>query len=165
MSVSGGATQMKEGLRARCVRSSWGPWCTQPRAEQASGRPTERPHGGCSSSQGAEGSAELCSVWRRRGCSPPANTWLSTFTLLQILPPSSFHLLRLCKCFTTLTQILPYIYKGSWPLAVVNHSPWSNLSFSPHSSFISLLLPVNGLPGLAEHWLYPAQLKRHSALV
>ena len=34
------------------------PGCAQPRAEQAEGRP----HGGCSSSQGAEGSAELCSV-------------------------------------------------------------------------------------------------------
>lgn len=91
----------------------------------------------------------FCSLMSRIcwGCSSPAKAWLSTFILLPILPPSSFLcLLRLCKCFTTLTQILPHIYKGLWPSAVVNHSLWSNLSFSACSSFITLPLPANDLP-------------------
>lgn len=76
-----------------------------------------------------------CSLLLRifQACSSPANTWLSTFIVVQNLPPPGLFLclLRPYKSFTTLTQFLPYIYKGLWPLTVVNHSPWSHLSLSP----------------------------------
>lgn len=83
-----------------------------------------------------------------QACSSPANTRQSTFILVQNLPPPVLFLClsRPCKSFTALTQFLPYIYKGLRPLAGGGHSPWSHLSLSPRSTFITLQLPVNDLP-------------------
>ena len=51
-----------EGSRGQdmtgCLTSSFSPWVCSVQSRGAEGSP----HGGCSSSQGAEGSAELCSV-------------------------------------------------------------------------------------------------------
>ena len=49
---------MEKGLQDKVCEERGGPWVCSAQSRGAEGRP----HGGCSSSEGAEGCTELCSV-------------------------------------------------------------------------------------------------------